>query len=202
MTVPPFKTLGLIGLVFVASVTTSRAQLTFTVDTFTTEQLTITFNSGVNLTGLASSGATTLYITADSFNTDWILKDNSAAVVGSTASLGGQAFASGAAENHVTFGDYIFVSFGNFVTGSSFDNPLQLTMGQDFSGGFNPSAVSSLVLTWGIDDRVAGTQPWGDIQSTTALTAVPEPATTALIMGVVSALGIYILRRPRAISQE
>ncbi len=191
------KFFSLVGLVIVVGASAARAQLTFTIDTFTTEELKITLNAGGSLVGSAVSSDTMLYITADSFNQDWILKDNSASVVGSTASLGDDAFASGGAEDQIMFGDYVFISFGPLVTGESLDGPLQLTMGHLFSGGFNPSAVSNLVLTWGIDDRVAGTQPWGDIQSTVAVSAVPEPSSYALILGTVSLLGIYGLRRRR-----
>lgn len=175
---------------------TASAQLTFTVDTFTTEKLQITFQTGVSLTGsVPASSRSILYITADSFNKDWILKDNSALLVGSTASLGGIAFSSGMAESQAgTRGDFVSVSFGNFASGSSFDAPLTLTMGHLFSGGFDPTAVSNLVLTWGLDGLTPNVNPWGEVQSTTAVSAVPEPSTFGLLLGL-AAIGMVSSRR-------
>ena len=175
--------------------------MAFTIDAFTTETLQITLKAGSSLVGsLPVSSRTTLYITADSFNDDWILKDNAAALVGGSASLGGVPFSAANAEDQILQGDSVRIAFGNFATGSSLDTDLTLTMGQLFSGGFDPTAVDTLVLSWGLDGQTNGTQPWGIFQSSQSVSAVPEPGTAALVIGLLGgAVGLSLRRRrPRA----
>ena len=59
------------------------------------------------------------------------------------------------------------------------------------SNVFDPSAVSSLLLTWGINGFDGNV--FGDPQGTTSTSAVPDTGSTAALLGV----GVFVLAAAR-----
>ena len=58
----------------------------------------------------------------------------------------------------------------------------------------NPSAVSSLLLTWG-NDSVIENYPFGDPQGTTSKSAIQDTGSTAALLGVGVAALAFARRR-------
>lgn len=182
----------LIGSLSLALAPSTQAQITFTVDEFTTDTLTITLQAG---TLDFSSGNTTdtknLYLLdADDINTDWI-SSNSGPTFGSGGAFGAVSYdVSFAQDNGVNNTDHLMMVWLSDLTsaGSLASN---FTLSFTGSGIFTPTAVNNFSLYWGHPSDTA------TFQSTTANpSAVPEPGSFAALAGL-AGLGFTLCRRRR-----
>lgn len=171
--------------------------MTFTIDTFTSDELTITIPVSANTldaTGAVPGSKDLFLIDSTAFNTSWV--------------LGTTHTASGSGQLGVSTIDT--GQFAMFDDNSSGGDIVRATFSQLFSEGdtvvseinaswtgsniFNPSGVNSLLLTWGTTD-IGSVYPWGDPQGATA---VPEPGSYAIVAGIASIL--LVVRRRRLAS--
>ena len=77
------------------------------------------------------------------------------------------------------------LSAGNTVTSA-------ISITWSGSNAFDPSAISSLLLTWGYDG-ISESYPYGDPQGTTSTPAVPDTGSTAALLGA----GVFVLAAVR-----
>jgi hypothetical protein len=188
------------GLSLVALVSVGRSQLTFTIDTFTTDQLTITLNPST-VTGTSFTDYQYLTIMGEvngnygstylpSFS--WISSNSTSTVETAPGSIGAVNFVTGGspasfAQASTSSGPEIFIYADDPITsGSSITSPYQITFSG--TGIFDPSQVTALRLSWG--EQFAGV-----FQSSTSTSAVPEPGTYAAIFGAVALIGTVVVRR-------
>lgn len=176
----------------------SFAQITFTVDAFNTDTLTITLQPGGTLIGTTPvAGSSSLYIRdASGYNNAWMNTNNLPGTLIERASLGAVDFNNSVAFSEVdpvTGTDYFAINFNSALTsGTSLTNPLTLTLVK--TGNFDPSKVSELALVWG-SDGYGSIANWGVLQSTSA---VPEPSTYAAFFGLAGLGFAASKRRQRA----
>ena len=169
-----------------------KAQLSFTVDNFTPNNLTITFQSGPTLTGTAPTNAASILTLFDGDNVNngsWLNVNGLFGGDVTTANLGTATFDGNFVD--ATAGYITFTMTSNPSFGDTFTN--DYTVSFSGSNAFIPGNVSHLSLYWG-DISVDNTAV---LQSTVATSAVPEPSTYAAIFGV-AALGFTAYRRRRA----
>ena len=84
--------------------------------------------------------------------------------------------------SHEMYGDVLSIGgFSTFSAGDTFTSEISITWSG--SNVFDPSAVSSLLLTWGADGPIEN-YPFGDAQGTTSTSAVPDTGSTAALPGV------------------
>lgn len=182
---------GLLGL---GPLSTARAQITFTVDVFTANQLTITFNQS-SLTNAAPLFADYQLMLVDNdnpANTGWVNANFGGTGTPGT-NIGGQGLVNtGLQTFNAPDGDYVIpvATLGDFVAGTSLNQAYQVTFTS--SAGYTPSAVSNLGLYWG--DRYSTASNYVFQSSQSVASAVPEPSTYAALLGV-AALGLAGYRR-------
>jgi hypothetical protein len=162
----------------------ARAQLTFTVGTFTANQLTVTLQPST-LTGTSPANAADLYLLDrnSSTNNSWIIGSNFSVTPSGTDGVGSVMFNQiGTWNNDGTEDHILFRGTSSFVSGASITTPYQVTFSQ--VGAFNPSAITEMALVW------------GNAYSYTYQSSVmiPEPSTYAVLSGLF-VLGIVVLRR-------
>ena len=176
----------------------SQAVLIFNIDTFTTDQLTISIPVGSNTLDATGSPPgwpdikLLLLIDPNGVNNDWIVGDPgnqsfSGEIDG--ISIGDISFFA----NGLLSGDGVSILFNDFLSaGDTVTSAISLT----WSGinAFDPSAVSSLLLIWG-DDGYPGSYPFGDPQGTTSTPTVPDTGSTAALLGVGVAALAFARRR-------
>lgn len=172
----------------------TNATLIFTVDSFTTDNLTITLPAGPNpntLVGSEFSQDLFLIATSASQAASWITGDN--ASISASGIIGNQAID---LSQTAVFDD--FEMTGIDIARITFDSNLtagdtvtsELTASWTGTNLFAPSAVESLTLVWG-GSNFGVTFPFGSIQS--SVSVIPEPS-SALLLGC-AFLGIITLRR-------
>ncbi len=213
MKITPRRFLGIIAslsALITATATASRAQITFSIDAFSSDELTITLNPST-LTGSPSDPKgyfTIIGMVGDNFGSS-ILASNSWITAGddlvgsqtTPGTIGSVNFdAGGLTAQASTFaGPSIFIrgedslDTGKFVTGTSITSPYQITFSAP--GRFDTSVITGLRLYWG-DIEEFGYSSSGALQSTTSLSVVPEPGTFAAILGFF-ALACAVIRRRR-----
>ncbi len=180
----------------------ARAQITFSIDTFTTDQLTITLNAST-LTG-SFAGSSPAYFTLIGeidgvFGSShlptgsWISSGD--IITGSeteAGAIGAVSFTSANASPMSPAGPIVGISgASSFVTGTSINSPYQVTFSE--VGRFDTSEVTGFRLYWGnygSSDAV--------FQSVTSLSAVPEPGSFAGLLGLAALGGVMTRRRRRA----
>lgn len=179
----------------------ANAGLIFTIDTFTSDNLTIKLaDTPINeLGGSASSKDLFFFATDESQKDDWILQSTQPTTSGS-GSLGGiavQVSSFDLFDNNAAGGDIARATFdSNLNTGDVVTDALTFT----WSGTnlFNPDAVDSLSLTWGTSG-IGTVHPWGQFQSSTSVSspaAVPEPTSFACLgLGALVLAGVSARRR-------
>lgn len=189
------------GLFLVAVVSIGRSQLSFTIDTFTTDQLTITLNPST-LSGTSSTGYNHLSILGEVNgnygstylpNYSWISSDSTSGTETAPGSIGSVNFLTGSglgsyAQASTSSGPVIWLYTDGLITsGSSITSAYQITF---FGTGiFDPSKVTALRLSWGEEFD-------GVFQSAAAVpSSVPEPSTYAAIFGAVALIGAVVVRR-------
>ncbi len=172
--------------------------LVFTVDTFTSDELTITIPVSLNTldaTGGAPAGKDLFLVDVTSLNTAWVL--------GTTHGFSGDGQIGASAMNpsnsavfdNTSAGDVVRMTFNsNFSAGSTVMS--EVTASWTGSNIFNPSAVDNLLLTWGTDG-IGSVYPFGDPQGTTV---VPEPEACALV--VVGASLLLVIGRRRTLASQ
>lgn len=181
---------------------TANAQLTFTVDTFTTDSISITLNNST-LSLLGNSTPTEAHqlflIDADNLSNQTWIDDGLGSPLTNPAGFGqiGSVGVVAITAANGTLADVLVfstASFADLVAGTSISSSFTHSVGQ--SGLFTPSNVTNFALYWG--------SPNGDgiLQSTgvaaagnTSVAAVPEPSTYAAIFGCVALGGAFLRRR-------
>ncbi len=172
------------------------AVLTFTIDTFTADELSISIPvSGNTLddngNGSPPSSPDLFIIDATSRNNDWVLgEDFSLSTSGSIGGAMVEPISGGVVNNDPSGGDSVSIAFLSPLSNGATVDSL-VTASWTGSNIFDPSAVSSLVLTWGFENR-GSVDPWGDVQGTTA---VPEPPAYGTFAGVAAVLFVACRRR-------
>jgi len=138
----------------------SSAALIFTIDTFTTDQLTISIPAGsttLDATGTPppDSGACSFFIIdPNGVNENWILGDTIGSGSGKINGIGFSRYGSidSSLVDPFSSGDTVgFFSSDNISVGDTVTHPISITW--PGSNVFDPSAVSSLTLEWGGDDQ-------------------------------------------------
>lgn len=186
---------------------TANAQLTFTVDTFTTDSISITLNNST-LSLLGNSAPTQdnrLYlIDADNLsNKTWIddglgspLTDASG--FGQIGSVGVPAIsaANGTSADVLVFST---VSNNSLVAGTSITTPFTHSVGQ--SGLFSPSNVTNFALYWGAPNDDGILQSIGSATAGSTSSAVPEPSAYAALLGLAALGCVFSRRRSRRLPQ-
>jgi len=185
------------GLFLAALASVGRSQLTFTIDTFTTDQLTITLTpstvSGtssydypyLSIMGEVNGNYGATYLPPNS----WISSDSTSVTETAAGSIGSVNFITGGSSANARSGSgpVIFIGAdGPITSGSSITAPYQISF---FGTGiFDPSQVTALRLSWG--EQFAGV-----FQSSVSTSVVPEPGTYAAIFGAVALIGTVLVRR-------
>jgi hypothetical protein len=173
-----------------------QAALAFSIDTFTADQLTISIPTGsatLDQFGGANSSRDLFLIDSTALNNSWVLSTTFS--FSGSGQLGSGSVDGGSAamfNNNGSGGDIVRLTFdADLADGNTVGTAITAT----WSGSkiFDPSGVSSLLLTWGTDG-IGSVYPWGDPQNTTP---VPEPHHYAL-MGGIGCLGLAVFRRFRA----
>jgi len=172
--------------------------ITFTIDTFTSDELTITIpaNAASTLTGSApNSNARAIHFRDSSFNADWVNSGASSRNVTDAGSIGSATTpASPSLVNNINdLGDFVVLSFSNdLVSGAAVTDGFSFTI--TGSNIFSPEAMTGpMTLVWGSDGRVALASSWGSVQGTAA---IPEPTFFGGALGLVALLvGVRRQRR-------
>ena len=178
----------------------ASAVLIFNIDTFTTDQLTISIPAGsatLDATGTpppARDGSSDFYlIDPNGLNSDWVVGNGSGTGSGEIDGKAINHFHSlnnvdidGTSHDVLVFLTDEILSAGNTVTSA-------ISITWSGSNAFDPSAISSLLLTWGYDG-ISESYPYGDPQGTTSTSAVPDTGSTAALLGV-SVVALAFARR-------
>ena len=172
----------------------ASAVLIFNIDTFTTDQLTISIPAGsatLDATASPPTGLQARYLwlmDASDENFDYIV--GTVDTFQASGAIGGQTIEFVFyQDNYGGLGDGLFFQFSEPLSaGDTVTSPISITWsGTDV---FVPSEISSLILTWGFD-RDYGDYPFGDPQGTTSTsgapgtgsTAIPDTGSTAALLG-------------------
>jgi hypothetical protein len=189
-TIPAVLLLGSVGL---GLAPTAKAQLTFTLDTFTTDTLAITIDGASLLSGTTPTNGKNFLslINADDLTgVSWSVAVSSSSY--SAASLGSSsiAFAYLYNSSNPEFGGDVAIIQGSepYISGSSFGSDFTVTWSG--SGAFDLNGVTNFALIWGSVDYAHY-----EIQSVVAVNAVPEPSTYAAIIGAIALFGAVAVRR-------
>ena len=163
----------------------ASAALIFNIDTFTTDKLTISIPTGpatLDATGSPpfsyETGSHHLFlIDANGYNNSWIVGNPSGNGSGAIGGIASWQFYS-----TDIFGDWDILTF-EFRNALSAGDTVTSAISVTWSGSnvFDPTAVSSLLLTWGIngfDGNVFGVP-----QGTTPTSAVSDTGSTAALLG-------------------
>lgn len=204
----PFRYLGLLVALLSITATVARSQITFSVDTFTTDELTITLEAST-LSGTPSGSGlgylTILGMVGDNFGSTY-LAPNSWITAGADisasetapGSLGAVAFnpSSSAAQPSTFAGPSVYISGDspNFVTGASIASPYQVTFAA--AGRFDTSVITGFRLYWGTVAEFSSGNNF--LQSTTSLTAVPEPSQATALLAVIAGTAVFLRRSRRS----
>ena len=158
----------------------ASAAFIFTIDTFTPDELTITIVEGSTLdaTGSPPTGTEAQsfwLIDPNGVNHNWIVGDP----FGDIDGIGFDG--AGYLNNDNVIGDGLYLmSSQSFPAGATVTPAITGTWSG--SNAFDPSAVSSFLLTWG-EDGILESYPFGDPQGTTSTPAVPDTGSTAALLG-------------------
>jgi hypothetical protein len=191
----------LLGLLSLAIAPKAVAQITFTVDEFTTDTLSITLNPGSLFAPetVPSTNQLTLFdATGGNTNTEWL---NPANVFGS----GGGAFGSAAQTLAIASGFDTGSPFGGDSVAWQWDSDLStagdLVIGLSFTfasvGAFNPANVDTWTLVWSDANSGPIAQSVGSALTGAVSSAVPEPSTYAALFGAIALGGAVCRRRGR-----
>ena len=166
--------------------TSASAALIFNIDGFSTDQLTITIPEGsiLDADGSPPTGHDAAYlwlIDADGFNSSWMNGNHTSSSYDNLGAIEGTAVAAFGSRNQGDVdltGDVLYYIFPNPLSaGDKVTSAITFTWYG--SNMFNPSAVSSLLLTWG-QDGLGSSYPFGDPQGTTSTLGVPVPGPPAV----------------------
>jgi hypothetical protein len=180
----------------------ASAALIFNIDTFTSDQLTISIPAGsatLDATGTPPTDGDTrsfYLIDPNGVNENWILGGTSGSGSGKINGIG---FYYGSIDSSLVdpfpSGDVVaFISNENLSAGDTVTHPISITWSG--SNAFDPSAVSSLMLVWE-EDGYPGSYPFGDPQGTTSTSAVPDTGSTVALLGAGVVLLAVARRRLR-----
>ena len=158
----------------------ASAVLIFTIDTFTPDELTITIVEGSTLdaTGSPPTGTEAQsfwLIDPNGVNHNWIVGDPSGEIDGIGFDEAGYR------NNDNVVGDVLYLISSQSLPAGATVTPA-ITGTWSGSNAFDPSAVSSFLLTWG-EDGISESYPFGDPQGTTSTPAVPDTGSTAALLG-------------------
>lgn len=188
--------LCVLGALVLGSTPSARAQLTFTIDVFTTHTLTLTLNPG-SLTTEAPSildlDEVLCLVDYTALNTRWMTAEASTTTLAGTGQIGSTILDYASAYDNSVNGDrLIFFYVGDLAPGATLAAPYQVS----FTGtnAFDPDRVTTFALYWGLEMNTAVLQTIGAATAGSTSSAVPEPATYATILGV-GALGVMLVRR-------
>jgi len=183
-------------------VSVAHAQITFSIDNFTTDELRLTFDTS-NLAGPTPTNEGNWFLYAgDRPNHEWITATTTS--VNETYPGGGPTYlgmkpqnVSFAPTSIPNFNDYIIIAWpvalgpaGNTINGGTIVLPS--------IGGFDPTAITNqtLDLFWGSDNSF---DPLNGAYQSSA-TFVPEPSAYATLAGF-AALALAWLRRRRRVAR-
>ncbi|MDG2254892.1 MAG: VPDSG-CTERM sorting domain-containing protein, partial [Opitutaceae bacterium] len=171
--------------------------LIFNIDTFTTDKLTISIPTGsatLDATGSPPGWPDIkmlFLIDPNGVNNDWIVGDPSGEGSGKIDGISIDDISFFA--NGLLSGDGVSILFTSTLSaGDTVTSAFSVTWSG--SNVFDPSAVSSLLLTWG-DDGIGGPYPFGDPQGTTSTGTVPDTGSTAALLGAGVAALAFARRR-------
>jgi len=177
----------------------ASAALIFNIDTFTTDKLTISIPTGsatLDATGSPPPGLHylshgLLLIDANGINDNWIVGNPSGEGSGE---IGGISMYNISFDDNISFmGDALILRFNDPLSdGDTVTSAFSVTWSG--SNVFEPSAVSSLLLTWGLDG-IGGPYPFGEPQGTTSTGTVPDTGSTAALLGAGVAALAFARRR-------
>ncbi len=184
------------------AVTSSHAALTFSVDSFTTDELVITLYGGQTLDGPTPANVGILVVADHSgLNTSW-LSSNIGASASNAQMVGAQAIFTSIAYDDVVFGDNVRLNLGGAPNPGDMTN-VSATYTFSQVGALNPAAVdiANLGLQWG---ATTGPTTGGTFQSfailapgvVPELSVVPEPSTYIAAVGFFG-LGVFVICRRR-----
>ena len=193
-TMKPSAYLLKISLLLALLPASASAALIFTIDTFTPDQLTISIPEGSTLdaTGnppMGYSARMLALIDSNEVNNNWVVPPAYGDGSGEIGGIGINGASTGEGIGAGTFLSFDFkdeLSDGDTVTSA-------ISITWSGSNIFDPSAVSSLLLTWGGDDGSG--YPFGDPQGTTSTSAVPDTGSTAALLGAGVAALAFARRR-------
>ena len=182
----------LLGSLSLATAPVAQAQITFSVDSFTTDELVITLTGGSTLTGTAPGltdydNLLSLHASEPSLsNLLWYVGPPTIeyGTVSGSGLLGSATLIEGAVYDYDVegYGDFIYFTFdGDLVSGTSLSGPLTLSLSSP--GNFVPTEVTSFTLYWGDPYHGFSVQSFGPAV-TGGGSAVPEPGSFALILGL------------------
>ena len=148
----------------------ASAVLIFNIDTFTTDQLTISIPVGPATLDATGTPPTDINVIAfylidpDGINNSWILDSTMGTNSGAIGGIG--FYVSSSFNNLAGAGDVLYFISNEqpFSAEDTVTSAISITWSG--SNAFDPSAVSSLLLTWGVDGFPAS-YPFGDPQGTT-----------------------------------
>ena len=175
----------LLGSLSLATTPVAQAQITFSVDSFTTDELVLTLTGGSVLSGIVLDSNFLFLVDADGSNTGWFVNNyltELASMSTADVSLGTRLLTSGFIVDHYP-GDYLqIIGENQFLSGTSLSN--NLTFSVSAPGHFVPSSVANFALYWG--DPVGGDfalQSAG-LAATGGGSAVPEPSSYGILLGL------------------
>ncbi|GAB5562644.1 MAG: hypothetical protein SynsKO_42910 [Synoicihabitans sp.] len=183
------STVLLLGTIGFGLVPTAHAQLIFTIDSFTTNELIVTLSGTISGTNPTQDRNTLYLVEADDIESNWTLQARTAEAGAMT--VGGYNLTNiGVGHYSPASADYMVWSTNSLTPFSVGDAPAgQVTQTVRYPGGimnFVPSAATRFALYWG-NPTNAGSgfqlQSIG-LAQTGAVSAVPEPNTFAALLGV------------------
>ena len=184
----------------------ASAVLIFTIDTFTNDELTIGIPEGLatlDATASPPTGIQASYLwLMDASDENWDYIVGTVDTVEFSGAIGGQSPTNVSyQDNYGGLGDGLLIQFSEaLLAGDTVTSAISITWsGTDV---FDPTEISSLILTWGFDSD-EGYYPFGDPQGTTSTsgtpgtgsTAIPDTGSTAAFLGAGVAALVFARRK-------
>ena len=179
----------------VVATTSLSGIITFSIDTFTSDELTLTLQEGGSFVGPAPSSNSAFLFIHSSSDTggDWIIS-STAATQTASGSIEGNAvatspFFANRDGSSATTADHIELFIGSSITVGSTIDPGGITITLTGTDLFDPAAIPGLEVVWGGFGSMLDS---GTIQSTAV---VPEPKYYAALSALMALCFVIIRRR-------
>jgi hypothetical protein len=174
------KASAAITLASLIAAATANANLSFTIDEFTSDLLTVTI-SGTLSGDTPEQNGWALFL-ADTSGTSSFIESTETITVDFDSSIAIGSTAIYSAETMDLIGNITpaFVFYDYLTAGDSLTNSATFTFESD--GAFDPDSVTELGLYWGTS--IDSTPTGGTLQQTVDLSAVPELSSFSLLLGL------------------